>query len=153
MTRRRNELRAAQEKVREQSSSASVLEDEEFVRDYEKTLDEYQSLRRDYEELERQRDALQLALRQVSTASAVESVGESSVDKEPETVREAVEIAESTCDCLVFLDEAVASAAESRYGNPRQVLDDLRALNRLATAWAEGFTRGGFSTSRATVWH
>jgi hypothetical protein len=56
----------------------------------------------------------------------------------PETVAEAVSIAEGVCDRLVFLDEARSSAMTSDYRDPARLLADLLALNRLADAWASG---------------
>jgi len=53
------------------------------------------------------------------------------------TLSEAVELAARHCSDLVFLPEAVSSAAGWEYRDPTRVLDDLVILNELVGRWAD----------------
>lgn len=66
------------------------------------------------------------------------SSGRTDNGQAPATVAEAVVAAEDSCAHLVFLPEAHASASASSYPDAGRVLSDLRALDRLASAWAAG---------------
>lgn len=59
---------------------------------------------------------------------------------EPETVAEAVQLAESECEMLEFFQSARDEAAESRYPQAVAVLGALRGLNTLAGRLSEGTT-------------
>lgn len=61
----------------------------------------------------------------------------------PSTVLEAVEIAKQRCAHLVFLDEALSSAADSQYADPERVLANLVLMEGIADDWNAGELTAG----------
>lgn len=62
---------------------------------------------------------------------------------DPKTVLDAVEKAKRECLNLHFLDKALASAKESHFPRPAQVLEYLRALDAVVKAWRAGEVESG----------
>jgi hypothetical protein len=69
---------------------------------------------------------------------------EPSPEREPQSVREAVEIAATRCPNLVFTQSAYESADESQFSSPKDVLADLLLLQDVALEWASGTMSGDF---------
>lgn len=63
---------------------------------------------------------------------------------EAHDVLEAVKLAQERCKSLVFLDEALSSAADSNFPRPAEVLRLLEVANTVVEDWKAGRTRGGF---------
>ncbi|HEX3610592.1 MAG TPA: hypothetical protein VHU88_02800 [Sporichthyaceae bacterium] len=61
----------------------------------------------------------------------------------PESVLEAVRIAQERCTHLVFLDEAFTAAAVSEYHDPERVLANLLLMEQIGAEWASGELPGG----------
>jgi hypothetical protein len=59
-------------------------------------------------------------------------------DAAPESVLDAVRIAQGRCVHLVFLDEALASAGVSVYDDPERVLANLLLIEQIAADWSSG---------------
>jgi hypothetical protein len=59
-------------------------------------------------------------------------------DAAPESVLEAVRIAQARCAHLVFLDEAFTSAAASVYDDPERVLANLLLIEQVGADWRSG---------------
>lgn len=108
----------------------------------EQQLDENSQLREQLAELQGDVDDLRLAL---DEAKAQTSADEDDDDlPDVATVEDAVRLASEEVTNVVFLPSAYASARDSKYPEPAQVLSDLRALGRVAAKWAAGDLPGGF---------
>lgn len=150
------DLEAARAQPAASPPSEEVL-GEEWFEELEKTQDELERTAAERDELQEVVERLEEANRvaqdniramAVATASAERQtvhVDEDELDsvQEPESIMHAVELAASVCPQLEFLPEAYSSAAASEFKRPQQVLDDLRALDRVADAWARGELGGG----------
>ncbi len=64
---------------------------------------------------------------------------------EPATVLEAVELARERCPHLVFAPRALESAADSPFGRPGLILENLERLDQLAERYLEGDIGGKVS--------
>ncbi len=95
-------------------------------------------------------DAITLATS--TTHAAANDLDEGDADEPPSSVSDAVARAAAVTSRLVFLSEAVDSAAESQYPRPQQVFDDLLALEHVAQRWGADDLPGGFKKAfSATV--
>lgn len=143
-------------------SSAEESAGEEWFAEYEKTLEELEQTASERDDLQIEVDQLQERLRVADgniRAMALASIAgprqslpaeeeELETEEEPDSVRHAVELAASSCPHLEFLPEAFSSAGASEFKRPRQVLDDLRALERVAGLWArDELGAGGFEAA------
>lgn len=148
------------EAARAQPAASPATEDEigeEWFEELERTQDELERTAAERDELQEVVERLEEANRiaqdniramAVATASAERRTAQADEDElesvqEPESVGHAVELAAAVCPHLEFLPEAHSSAAASEFKRPQQVLDDLRALDRVADAWARGQLGGG----------
>ncbi len=150
------DLEAARAQPAASPASEEVL-GEEWFEELEKTQDELERTAAERDELQELVERLEEANRvaqdniramAVATASAERQTAHADEDEldsvqEPESIRHAVELAASVCPHLEFLPEAYSSAADSEFRRPQQVIDDLRALDRVAGAWARGELGGG----------
>jgi hypothetical protein len=66
-----------------------------------------------------------------------------SEDAAPESVLDALRIAQERCTHLVFLDEAFTSAAVSVYDDPERVLANLLLIEQIGADWSSGELPGG----------
>ena len=109
--------------------------DDEFFAAFEEQLD------RNVELEDQLAEALTVIeeLREALTLSE-SGADEATYDEAPEvdSVEDAVRLAASETGAVIYLPSAYDSARESEYPNPQQVLQDLRALNRVAGRWAQG---------------
>lgn len=131
---------------------------EEWFAELEKTLDELEQTATERDDLQVEVDRLEDRVRvaeaniqamAMATAAAERQTIRADDDEldavqEPESIRHAVELAASMSAHLEFLPEAYSSATASEFKRPQQVLDDLRALDHVAGAWASGELAGGF---------
>lgn len=62
-------------------------------------------------------------------------------DREPTSVREAVDFAAADCSCLLFLDSSRSSADDSPFRRPQEIYEVLSKMNRVSSVWARN--RGG----------
>ena len=148
------------EAARAESAATPPTEEaigEEWFEELEKTQDELERTAAERDELQEVVERLEEANRvaqaniramAVATASAERRTVHAEEDEldsadEPDSIAHAVELAASVCPHLEFLPEAHSSAAASEFKRPQQVLDDLRALDRVADAWARGQLGGG----------
>jgi len=128
--------------------SVSAAEFAEFAAEYDELDRRYASLDLDVVELQheiervrKERDDARTNLVELSRSFQKSRDDDSPAAKPvspPSTVREAVERAKQEAKRTVFLDEALTSAQESRYGDPGRVLDDLRLIDDIAQDWAAG---------------
>lgn len=93
-------------------------------------------------EREREIGELRRALGSVG-AEGEEPAGEA--PPEPATVLEAVELARERCPHLVFAPRAVESAADSPFGRPGLIFENLERLDELAERYLEGDIGGKVS--------
>jgi predicted nucleic acid-binding Zn-ribbon protein len=70
---------------------------------------------------------------------------------EPATVLEAVELARDRCPHLVFAPRALESAADSPFGRPALILENLERLDDLAARYLEGDIGGKVSELAFTL--
>ncbi|MGO2941279.1 MAG: hypothetical protein ACTIDO_03160, partial [Brevibacterium aurantiacum] len=128
--------------------SVSAEEFAEFAAEYDELDRRYASLDLDAVELQheiervrKERDDARTDLVELSRSFQKSRNDESPATKPvsaPSTVREAVERAKMEAKRTVFLDEALTSAQESRYGDPGRVFDDLHLIDAIAQDWAAG---------------
>jgi hypothetical protein len=62
-------------------------------------------------------------------------------EREPTSVREAVDFAAPDCPCLLFLDTSRSSADDSPFKRPQEIYEVLSKMNKVASVWARN--RGG----------
>lgn len=132
---------------------ARTVVNEEWLEEHERVLDELESTAHERDDaldlvsrLESERDRLEAQLithqdnlRAIAAAApSVDPEASEPLAEEPTNVSDAVRIAASECQHLVFLPEARESAERSGFDRPQQVLDDLRALDRAAQDWRAG---------------
>lgn len=137
----------ARTEARLEAMRAESRSDEEFFAAFEEQLDRNTVLEEQLTEALTVADELREAL-----AIAESGAEEVTHDEAPEAdcVEDAVRIAASETSAVVYLPSAYESARESEYPNPQQVLQDLRALNRVADRWAQNsLPAGGFGAGFA----
>lgn len=125
-----------------EAEAARRAELEERVAELELNLEEERELRIRQESAHR--EAWQSLAGGASDSTVSVAAVEPPREREPETVREAVEIAASRCPDLVFTQSAYESADESQFGSPKDVLGDLLLLQDVAQQWASGTMGGDF---------
>jgi hypothetical protein len=57
-------------------------------------------------------------------------------EREPTSVREAVDLAAEDCSCLLFLDSSRSSADDSPFKRPPEIYEVLSKMNRVSSVWA-----------------
>ncbi|MCO6416098.1 hypothetical protein JYK14_07935 [Siccirubricoccus sp. KC 17139] len=62
-------------------------------------------------------------------------------EREPTSVREAVDFAAEDCPCLLFLDTSRSSADDSPFRRPQEIYEVLSMMNKVSGVWARN--RGG----------
>jgi hypothetical protein len=140
---RRNRQRV-EERMADLSRRATAGDD--IVEDFLEQLDENQRLEDQLNEVLIENEELREALTAAETA-----VDETTDDDalEVETVEDAVRLAATETENVVYLQSAFESARESQYASPSQALRDLRAINRVAARWRAGDLPGGFEAAFA----
>lgn len=120
---------------------ARVQQEERTTTEIARPLEEIDRLRAiadaKEEEIARLKEQLDQAARFMAGEIHIEP---SIVEVEPETVAEAVQLAELECEMLEFFQSAREEAAESRYPQAVAVLGALRRLNTLAGRLSDGAT-------------
>jgi len=136
----RNRTETEQRMAELRGRASEAVEWQELL---EQQLDENAELREQLDELQGEVDDLRLA---IVEAQAQTSADEADDDDVPDvaTVEDAVKLMSEEATNVVFLPSAYASARESKYPEPTQVLRDLGALGRVAAKWAAGELPGGF---------
>ena len=143
-----HQLRARQDERRiadrvARARAESDLSDE-WLQDYENTLEDLSERASRIEELEAVIADLNYELDRSrrDEPEALDAI-------EVQTVEEAVRLAAAEAANVVFLDSAYVSARGSMYAHPTQVLADLRAVIRVAARWANDDLPGGFAAGFA----
>ncbi len=98
------------------------------------TAEENERLRRENARLEEQVEA---AAEYMANEMSQQT---DSLSREPESIVEAVQLAEQECVHLEIFQTAIDSAKQSHYRHPRKVLEELRTLDRLGSRLSEGLT-------------
>ena len=96
---------------------------------------EIETLREERDRAEAQARTLNLALAYTPSPVGLEVPPD---EPAPTGVLEAVQQAVGRCKHLIFLPEAFASAAESRYADPERVLANLLLMEQIADDWNSG---------------
>jgi len=136
-----SERRVADLKSKLDEATKSALADDSFLNEFESQLQENERLADLLEEQDVLVQELQEALETARVGA--EEAGDEEIP-EVESVEEAVRLAAAEATNVIFLQSAFDSARESEYPNPQQVLNDLRAVSRVAARWAEDRLGGDF---------
>ncbi len=133
--------------------SVSADEFAQFAAEYDELDAKYTTLdldslevQREVERVRRERDDARSNLIELSRSFAQGSPDHSQVttpEVDPSTVLEAVERAQRNAKHSIFLEEALSSAADSRFGDASRVLEDLHLIEEIAHDWATGELAGG----------